>query len=180
MKRKLFFFLLSFSIILQACTASPEKNATAESVLTAMFTCPNEELFDPASLTTIGIGTEDKTALPATPDAKPDITEKWQEQFSSCFTEKGFASFIETGYHTKFHVLAYIAKASIDLEKTDIEEENDFSVYTLSLKVQLPEQEEKDVAVQCRAKFDNNSKIEELTVIDDSELYSIFRSPENN
>ena len=179
MRKKLFLFLLMSVFLLPACSQQADeadKDAIAQPVLEAMFTCPNEELFDPDSISTIGVGTENALGPEEIQALNESISQAWESKFASSFTEDGFDTFITSGNNILYHAMAAVSGSSIQVDSIETAEspgDQSPSVYTLSLSVDADGQTQQAV-VDCSVTFDDEAKISDLSITGDQSLQAIF------
>lgn len=177
MKKILYFSLIFFiTLFLSACTDQEKPiNDPAEEVLKAMFNCPNNELFHSDALTIIGLNVENVIDRNEALNKKAIETEIWQKEFASYFTEKGFETFIANGTNVHYHTIAFISKYTTEVQKIEKTQESKNQInYTVFLKVKSIEQSEIKTTVFCSIIFDEDNKIQEIEITEDTELYGIL------
>lgn len=177
MKKILYFSSIFFlSLFLSACTDHEKQiNDPAEEVLEAMFNCPNDELFHSDALTIIGFNVDTLMNRDEALDKKAIETEIWQKEFASYFTEEGFETFIANGTNVHYHTIAFFSKFTTEVQKIEKTQGSKNQInYTVFLTVKSPEQSEIETTVFCSVIFDEDDKIQEIEIIDDTELYGIL------
>ena len=87
------------SVLLSGCS-KPGISKGAEAVLNACMNTPNKDLFDPAMVSALGAGEDEKTAAIA---AKEKVDRNWENLLSQYFSPGSFDNFLNSYIRSYFH-----------------------------------------------------------------------------
>lgn len=170
MKKKILILLLILIIpSITIITLSKQLRTVAVTrVMDATFSCPNTELFDPETISFIGID----AAPSSDSDLRKNATiQKWEEKVGVFFTEEGFENFINRNEYDRYHVYAYFNDVTITIGKIKLLKNNTQYNCTIYLTLVDDNGIKKEAAVTCNITF-QGLKIQDIKNINDSELWN--------
>lgn len=140
-------------------------NGTIETLLHALLTCPNEELYNSEG-TYISL---DDSKVGSTEEELERGKNAWKEAVGECFAEGRFDSFYGQWERTAFLGKAAIQGDSIELKDTEIEEGDDL-VKTIKAAIAVShagDTESDEIQTTWIITLDNSGKIQKIELKDD-------------
>lgn len=131
--KKLFVLMLIVCVgALPACSSSssePEKaSEAAEKIISAMMTCPNGDLYNPASVSVIGEGTEETKESEAEKQKEDgQVSENWEKEVGEYFSEGALDKFLTTGPAQMYLIEAEQTGTKISVSEISLLEKNELS-----------------------------------------------------
>lgn len=173
------FLLICLAVLSVSCGKKSDAPVPEEAVLKAMFSCPNEELFHPDSISVIGLGVEpDERRSELQAELRAENEENWLKAVGSYFTENGFDRFMASGPSIYYHAMAAFSGCRIEVNSIETEKEDEGkSLCTVSLTLIDTDGKKTEVSAVCRVSFEQDSgKLQSVEVADDKELAELLAS----
>ncbi len=170
MKRIYYILFVLTVCFLSACSAREKKpDREITQVMEAIFTCPDSELFDPETISVIGVGTTaDKDAA----EKKTKETEKWRKAVGDLFTEEGFQELIDSDLNVRYHRWVYMNHFVTEVDQVQVEAEDEAYRCMLDLTVIGEDGKKRKAEVTCEVTL-NDGKIQSIGEIEDGMLWKM-------
>ena len=157
--------------MLAGCGGKPQDLSPTEQVMQAMFTCPNERLFQPDLILYLDLlGDSWPQEMERVREARAENAEVWKEEIGSCFTEEGWEAFVEADYPLRYHAWSEMEEFYMNVEGVEEEQRDGQTVCTVRLRIRLSDGEEISSAVECGFQLEDTQKIREFSILDEWEL----------
>ena len=163
MKNKKIYMIIMVCAMLLGCSKADKdadslREGTADKVITAMFTGPNEDLCNESAFKMIGEGIDEQTEIG---DGWEEIKQNWKDLVGGYFISEVFDTFVEMGPANQFLTEAYLREETMAVEEIELsQKEENTEVYLVHWTIGEEKRQDK-----IFFKYNSEGLIEEVKVL---------------